>query len=62
MPAGAVHAFRNDSDEAVRIRFELLPAGNSEEGFERLVAGEIGDIAAFFDQYDMDLSGPPLEP
>ena len=61
VPAGAVHAFRNDSEQAARIRFELLPAGNSEEGFERLVAGDIGDIAEFFDQYDMDLSGPPLE-
>ena len=61
VPAGAVHAFRNDGGESARIRFELLPAGSSEEGFRLLLAGEVEDVGAFFDQYDMDLVGPPLD-
>ena len=60
IPAGAIHAFQNVGDAPARIHFELLPAGDSEEAFEHLVAGDIGDIKAFFDRYGMDLSGPPL--
>ena len=61
IPAGAVHAFRNIDPEAARIHFEFLPAGKSEEGFRRLVNEDISDPNAFFDEYDMDLVGPPLE-
>ncbi len=63
IPAGAVHSFRNIGDEPSRIHFEILPAGNSEEGFDRLVneGASISDIAAFFDDYGMDLAGPPID-
>ncbi|MFT5468026.1 MAG: quercetin dioxygenase-like cupin family protein [Verrucomicrobiales bacterium] len=63
VPAGAVHAFRNIGTEAATIHFEMIPAGKSEEAFERIAAegDSIEDVAAFFDQYDMDLCGPPLD-
>ena len=61
IPAGAVHAFRNAGSTPAKIHFELLPAGSSEEAFERLVAGDVDDVEAFFDRYQMDLAGPPLE-
>jgi len=60
VPAGAVHAFRNDGETPATIHFELLPAGRSEEFFSRLVAGEKGDPGAFFDAFGIDLCGPPL--
>lgn len=62
VPAGATHAFRNVGDAPARIHFELMPALKSEEAFERLVSETITDPAAFFDEYGMDLVGPPLEP
>ena len=45
------------------FHFEMIPAGQSEEAFARLLAegDQIHDLAAFFDQYEMDLSGPPLD-
>jgi len=61
VPAGAVHAFRNIGDAPALIHFELLPAGDSEEAFARMVAGKIGDVDTFFDKYEMDFSGPPLD-
>ena len=61
VPAGTVHAFRNIGDQAATIHFEMLPAGDSEEAFERLVNEEIEDVSAFCDKYGMDLVGPPLE-
>lgn len=61
VPAGAVHTFKNIGDAPSRIHFELLPAGKSEEFFQRLVAEEIEDFPAFFDEYGLDLSGPPLD-
>ena len=61
VPAGAVHAFRNFGDAPARIHFELLPAADSEEAFAKLAAGEVTDVAAFFDRYGMDLAGPPLD-
>ncbi|MEM7014448.1 MAG: cupin domain-containing protein [Verrucomicrobiota bacterium] len=63
VPVGAVHAFRNIGKEPAMIHFEMIPAGNIEEGFKRLAtdADSIEDMAAFFDDYGMDLSGPPLE-
>ena len=63
VPKGAAHAFRNIGDAAGRIHFELLPSNRSEESFERLTTegSQIDDIAAFFDEYDMDLVGPPIE-
>ena len=63
VPAGAVHAFRNIGDSPARIHFEMLPANNSEEAFAELIrkGDAIADVKAFFDQYDMDLVGPPLE-
>lgn len=60
IPAGAVHAFQNIGAASARIHFELLPAGDSKEAFERLVTGDRGNVEAFFDRYGMDLSGPPL--
>ncbi len=61
IPMGAVHAFRNIGTSNAVIHFELLPAGDSEEAFDQITTGEIEDVAAFFDKYDMDLSGPPLD-
>ena len=61
VPAGAVHAFRNIGTMPAVIHFEMLPAGDSEEAFDRMVTGDIGDVEAFFDDYGMDLSGPPLD-
>ena len=62
VPKGAIHAFRNIGEVAGRIHFELLPAGRAEESFERLLDRDtpIEDLPAFFDEYDMDLVGPPL--
>lgn len=62
VPKGAVHAFRNIGDEPGRIHFELLPAGRAEQSFQRLVDREnpIVDLPAFFDEYEMDLVGPPI--
>ena len=61
VPAGAVHAFRNIGATPAVIHFEMLPAGESEEAFDRMVTGQIGELDAFFDKYGMDLSGPPLD-
>ena len=61
VPAGAVHSFRSIGEAPALIHFEMLPAGDSEEAFARMVTGEIGDVDAFFDKYGMDLSGPPLD-
>ena len=61
VPAGKVHAFRNIGDQSATIHFEMLPACDSEEAFEKLVSEEIEDVSAFFDKYGMDLVGPPLE-
>ena len=63
VPAGAVHTFRNVGTSPAKIHFELIPAGKSEEAFARLIAegDTIEDVAAFFDQYDMDLVGLPLD-
>jgi quercetin dioxygenase-like cupin family protein len=58
---GSVHAFRNVGSEPAKIHFEMLPAGHSEEAFDRLAKGEIGDPEEFFNKYEMDLVGPPLE-
>ena len=61
VPAGAIHAFRNVGPDPARIHFEMIPAGRSEEAFERLATETIEDVQAFSDEYGMDLSGPPLE-
>ena len=61
VPAGAIHAFKNIGSAPAVIHFEMLPAGASEEAFDRMVSGDIGDVKAFFDQYEMYLSGPPLD-
>ena len=61
VPPGAVHAFRNIGATPAVIHFELIPAGDSEEAFNRIVTGDVGDVDAFFEQYGMDLSGPPLD-
>ena len=63
VPAGAAHAFKNIGKTRSRIHFELLPAGRSEEAFEELVENgdRITDFGAFFDRYDMDLLGPPID-
>ncbi|MAS91606.1 MAG: hypothetical protein CMO55_00295 [Verrucomicrobiales bacterium] len=60
VPAKAVHAFRNVGDTTGTVRFELLPAGNSEEFFHRIVNEEIEDFRTFFNEYGLDLSGPPM--
>ena len=61
VPAGTVHAFKNVGDAPATIHFELIPAGKSEESFHRLLSERIENVGAFFDQYGMDLVGPPLE-
>lgn len=63
VPAGAVHTFRNEGDKPVIIHFELIPAGKSEEFFEKLVAGDYDQekVEAFFKRYGLELAGPPLE-
>ena len=61
VPAGAIHAFRNIGDEPARIHFEMIPALKSEEAFRRLASETIADTEAFFDEYGMDLAGPPLD-
>ena len=61
VPAGVVHAFRNVGVEPALIHFELIPALKSEESFDRLASETIADVEAFFDEYGMDLAGPPLE-
>jgi quercetin dioxygenase-like cupin family protein len=62
VPMGAVHAFQNTGSVPARIHFEMIPAGESEEAFSRLIeeGDQIEDVGAFFNQYDMDLIGPPL--
>lgn len=62
VPAGVVHAFKNIGASPARIHFELIPAGKSKEFFSRLVeeGDQIVDPEAFFAEYDMDISGPPL--
>lgn len=61
VPAGAAHAFRNVGEEPATIHFDLMPSANSDEAFRRLVTEEIDNPGAFFDQYGMDLVGPPME-
>lgn len=61
IPSGSIHAFKNVGQSSAEIHFEMLPAGESEEAFNRIVSEEIADVESFFDQYDMDLIGPPLE-
>lgn len=61
VPPGTVHAFKNDQSETAVIHFEMIPANNSEEAFARLIGEEITDVESFFDQYEMDLCGPPLD-
>ena len=63
VPKGAAHAFRNLGDQPGRIHFELLPSGRSEEFFARLAAGDFDPdgLATFFDEYEIDLLGPPIE-
>lgn len=61
VPAGAVHAFKNIGQDAATIHFEMIPSGKSEKAFKRLVNEEIANLESFFDQYGMDLAGPPLE-
>lgn len=61
VPVGAVHAFRNIGDTPAVIHFEMLPAGESEEAFNLMATGQIGDVKSFFDKYAMELAGPPLK-
>lgn len=63
VPAGAAHTFQNLDDEASELHFELLPAGQAERFFERAVAGDFDEnkMAEFFEEFDMDLLGPPLD-
>ncbi len=62
VPEGVVHAFRNIGETPACIHFELIPALEAEESFRRLSeeSDAITDVAAFFDEYGMDLKGPPL--
>ena len=61
VPAGVVHAFKNIGRDPATIHFEMIPSGQSEEAFKRLVSEEIENPGSFFDRYGMDLVGPPLE-
>lgn len=62
IPPGAVHSFKNIGSETGTIHFELLDAGKSEEFFARIVSEfpDIEDVPAFFEQYGLELMGPPL--
>ncbi len=60
VPAGAAHSFRNIGEEKATIHYELLPALNSEEFFERILAAEAGDPESLFRKYGQELVGPPL--
>jgi quercetin dioxygenase-like cupin family protein len=59
---GQVHGFINLLDTPSRLNFEIQPAMQIGRFFERLVAGDFdaSDMAGFFSDYGMDLSGPPL--
>ena len=61
VPAGAVHAFKNIGDQPARIHFELIPALRSEEFFAQLSSGTVADPESYFDEYGMDVAGPPLD-
>lgn len=63
IPAGVAHTFKNIDQEDGLIHFELLPSGNAEAFFARLVADfeGIGDMGAFFREHGMDLLGPPID-
>ena len=61
VPAGAVHAFKNVGGQPARIHFEMIPALKSEKAFRHLAGQPIADVESFFDEYGMDLAGPPLE-
>lgn len=60
IPPGATHAFVNKSSGESVIHFELLPSGNVEPFFEKLVAGDFEDPAALFAAHGMKLAGPPI--
>lgn len=62
IPPGAPHSFKNIGDTPGRVHFILFPPADYEKFFERVVNefNNIEDHAAFFNEYGMDLNGPPL--
>ena len=60
IPPGAKHAFINKGQEEAVIHFELLPSGNSESFFEKLVSGDFEDLPQLFEAHGLKLLGPPI--
>lgn len=60
IPAGVKHAFINRSDGESVIHFELIPSGQTEAFFGKLIAGEFEDPGEFFEAHGLKLLGPPI--
>jgi quercetin dioxygenase-like cupin family protein len=58
---GVPHAFINKSKDESPIHFELLPSGNSEDFFQKLVTGEFDDLPKFFEDHGLKLLEPPIQ-
>jgi len=59
IPAGVPHRFENIGDTPAKLHFELMPALESEAGFEELIGLDLetADLPAFFAKYEMELLG-----
>jgi quercetin dioxygenase-like cupin family protein len=60
IPPGARHTFLNKSDESAVLHFSLLPSGDSEVFFEKLVQGDFEDVQVLFEEHGLKLCGPPI--
>lgn len=60
VPPGVPHTFVNKSGTESIIHFELLPSGNSEQFFDKLVAGDFTDPEELFAQHGLKILGPPI--
>lgn len=60
VPPGTKHSFINKSKEKSVIHFDLLPAGDSEAFFEKLMYNDFEDIEKLFDNHGLKLCGPPI--
>ena len=61
VPPGKPHAFVNKSGGDSVIHFELLPSGNSEQFFDKLVRGDFENVPKFFADHGLKLLGPPID-
>ena len=59
--SGVPHRFINEQEDPAEIHFELLPSGDSEAFFDRLVGGDFDDPPTFFERHGLQLLGPPLQ-